>query len=117
MQPSCDRPVFILSITRRNRLMLNVMQEKMSHNTRLVFCILCIVSTAGLLKTDAELDNLTGIGTGVMLFANLPIIWLLGRQAMRAYKDYIRRLDDGRIGAGHEPPSLEDLISGRDVEK
>jgi AGCS family alanine or glycine:cation symporter len=83
---------------------------------KLVFCMLCIVATAGLLKTDAQLDNLTGIGTGVMLFANLPILWLLGRQAMLAYHNYIERLDTGRMGAGHQPPSLEDLISGRDVE-
>ena len=52
-----------------------------------------------------------------MLFANLPIMWLLGRQAMLAYHNYIERLDDGRIGEGHEPPSLDDLISGRDVER
>ncbi|UCG73972.1 MAG: sodium:alanine symporter family protein [Chromatiales bacterium] len=84
---------------------------------KLVFCLLCIVATAGFLKTDAQLDNLTGIGTGVMLFANLPIMWLLGRQAMLAYHNYIERLDDGRIGKGHAPPSLEDLISGRDVER
>ncbi len=84
---------------------------------KIVFCVLCIVATAGFLKTDAQLDNLTGIGTGVMLFANLPIMWLLGRQAMLAYHNYIERLDDGRIGEGHEPPSLEDLISGRDVER
>jgi AGCS family alanine or glycine:cation symporter len=83
---------------------------------KILFCILCVVATAGILETDVELDNLTGIGTGVMLFANLPIMWLLGRQAMLAYKDYIQRLDDGRMGPGHEPPSLEDLISGRDVE-
>jgi AGCS family alanine or glycine:cation symporter len=51
-----------------------------------------------------------------MLFVNLPIIWILGAQAMRAYKDYIQRLDDGRMGPGHEPPPLEDLISGKDVE-
>jgi AGCS family alanine or glycine:cation symporter len=84
---------------------------------KLLFCILCVVSTAGLLKTDAQLDNLTGIGTGVMLFANLPIMWLLGRQAMLAYHNYIERLDSGRIGKGHAPPSLDDLISGRDVER
>ncbi len=84
---------------------------------KLVFCILCVVATSGFLKTDAQLDNLTGIGTGVMLFANLPIMWLLGRQAMLAYHNYIERLDDGRIGKGHEPPSLEDLISGRDVQR
>ncbi len=81
---------------------------------KVVYCLLAVVATAGLLQTDTQLDNLTGIGTGVMLFANLPIMWLLGSTAMRAYKDYIRRLDDGQIGPGHKPPTLEELISGRD---
>jgi len=82
---------------------------------KLVYCALIVVATAGLITTDAELDNLTGIGTGVMLFANIPIMWIFGRQAMRAYRDYMNRLKSGRMGPGHEPPSLEDLISGRDV--
>ena len=68
------------------------------------------------IKTDAQLDNLTGIGTGVMLFVNVPIMWLLGSQAMLAYKDYINRWKSGRMGPDHPAPSLEDLISGRDVE-
>jgi AGCS family alanine or glycine:cation symporter len=83
---------------------------------KIVFCMLAVIATAGFLQTDTQLDNLTGLGTGVMLFVNLPIIWILGAQAMRAYKDYIQRLDDGRMGPGHEPPPLEDLISGKDVE-
>jgi AGCS family alanine or glycine:cation symporter len=83
---------------------------------KIVFCMLAVIATAGFLQTDTQLDNLTGLGTGVMLFVNLPIIWILGSQAMRAYKDYIQRLDDGRMGPGHEPPPLEDLISGKDVE-
>ena len=82
---------------------------------KVVYCVLIIVATAGFITTNAELDNLTGIGTGVMLFANIPIMWLFGAQAMRAYKDYVRRLKSGEIGPGHEPPSLEDLISGKDV--
>mgnify|MGYP002713321717 CR=1 FL=1 len=84
---------------------------------KLIFCSLTIVATWGFLKTDAQLDNLTGIGTGVMLFVNVPIMWLLGRQAMIAYHDYIIRFKTGRMGPGHTPPKLEDLISGRDVEK
>ncbi len=84
---------------------------------KLVFLLLIIVATLGFIETDRELDNLTGIGTGVMLFSNIPIMWLFGYQAMRAYKDYIRRLDSGEMGPGHAPPSLEDLVSGRDVEK
>ena len=83
---------------------------------KLIFCMLTIVATLGFLKTDAQLDNLTGFGNGVMLFVNVPIMWLLGRQAMLAYKDYVNRFKTGRMGAEHSPPSLEDLISGRDVE-
>jgi AGCS family alanine or glycine:cation symporter len=83
---------------------------------KIVFCSLTIVATWGFLKTDAQLDNLTGIGTGVMLFVNVPIMWFLGRQAMLAYKDYFARLKSGQMGPEHTPPSLEDLISGKDVE-
>jgi AGCS family alanine or glycine:cation symporter len=84
---------------------------------KVIYCLAAVVATAGLFQTDAQLDNLTGLGTGVMLFVNVPMLWIMGAQAMRAYKDYIKRLDEGRMGPGHEPPSLEDLISGRDVEK
>jgi len=80
------------------------------------FCALIIIATLGLIETDAQLDNLTGFGTGVMLMVNVPIMWIFGRQAMLAYKDYIARLKTGRMGPGHSPPSLEELISGRDVE-
>ncbi|MGI9264180.1 MAG: alanine/glycine:cation symporter family protein, partial [Gammaproteobacteria bacterium] len=82
---------------------------------KVAYCLLIIVATTGLIRTDQELDNLTGIGTGVMLLANVPIMWIFGSQAMRAYKDYIARLKSGKLGKGHEPPSLEDLISGKDV--
>ena len=58
-----------------------------------------------------------GVGTGVMMFANLPICWLFGYQAMRAYKDYVARLKSGRMGPDHPPPHLDDLLSGRDVER
>ena len=70
---------------------------------KIIFCILAIVATAGFLQTDAQLDNLSGFGTGVMLFVNVPIMWLFASQAMRAYKGYVQRLKDGRVGPGHEP--------------
>jgi AGCS family alanine or glycine:cation symporter len=84
---------------------------------KLVYCGLIIVATLGFVKTDADLDNVIGIGTGVILFANIPICWMFGYQAMRAYKDYIARLKSGRIGPDHPPPHLDDLLTGRDVEK
>jgi len=84
---------------------------------KLAFCALVIVATMDFIETSTELDNLTGFGTGVMLFVNVPIMWVFGRQAMLAYRDYFARLKSGRMGAEHAPPSIEDLISGRDVEK
>ncbi len=84
---------------------------------RLVYCALILVATLGFVKTEADLDNVIGIGTGVILFANVPIVWLFGYQAMRAYRDYIARLRAGRIGPDHPPPHIDDLLSGRDVER
>ena len=83
---------------------------------KIVYCALIVVATMGFLKTDAELDNLTGIGTGVMLFANIPIMLFFGSQAMRAYHNYVERLRAGQMGPDHPKPSLEDLVSGRDLK-
>jgi AGCS family alanine or glycine:cation symporter len=84
---------------------------------KLMYCSLTFVATLGHIRTDTDLDNMTGIGLGVIIWANLPICWIFGYQAMRAYKDYIDRLKDGRMGPDHPPPSIEDLLSGKDVEK
>jgi len=84
---------------------------------RLAYCSATFIATLGHIKTSADLDNMTGIGLGIIIYANLPICWIFGYQAMRAYKDYIQRLKDGRMGPGHSPPHLDDLLSGRDVQK
>ena len=84
---------------------------------RLTYCLATFIATLGHIKTSADLDNMTGIGLGIIIYANLPICWIFGYQAMRAYKDYIQRLKDGRMGPDHPPPSIEDLLSGRDVQK
>ncbi len=91
--------------------------EKSVLGYKVVYCLLIVVATLGLVQTDTDLDNVTGIGTGVMLFANIPICWFFGYQAMRAYKEYIGRLKAGQMGPDHPPPNLDDLLSGRDVEK
>lgn len=84
---------------------------------RLIYCSLTFIATLGHIKTSADLDNMTGIGLGVIIYANLPILWIFGYQAMRSYKDYIRRLKAGQMGPDHPPPHLDDLISGRDVQR
>jgi len=84
---------------------------------RIVYCIMVFVATLGFIKTSSDLDNLSGIGLGVIVYANLPILWIFGYQAMRAYREYIGRLKDGRMGPDHPPPHLDDLLSGRDVRQ
>lgn len=82
---------------------------------KLVYCSLIVLASLGHIQTDADLDNMTGIGLGVMIWANLPICWIFGYQAMRAYREYAGRLRAGQMGPDHPPPHLDDLLSGRDV--
>lgn len=84
---------------------------------KIVYCLLTVLAALGHIQTDADLDNLTGIGLGVLMWGNLPILWIFGYQAMRAYHEYIGRLKAGRMGPDHPPPGLDDLLSGRDVER
>lgn len=84
---------------------------------RLIYCSLTFIATLGHIKTSVDLDNMTGIGLGIIIYANLPICWIFGYQAMRAYRDYIRRLKSGQIGPGHPPPRIDDLISGRNIQR
>ena len=81
---------------------------------RLIYCVLVIVACAGFITTDAALDNLTGVGTGVMLFANIPIMLIFGNQAMRAYHAYIGRLKAGEFRE-HAGGALPDLVEGKQI--
>ena len=84
---------------------------------KVAYLALAVIATVGLIESDTDLDNLTGVGTGVLVCANIPITLLFGWQAMRAYHEYIGRLKAGQMGPDHPPPTIEDLLSGRDVEK
>jgi AGCS family alanine or glycine:cation symporter len=70
---------------------------------RLLVCGLMALAGGGLLRTAAELDALSTLGTGVMLWVNIPLTLLLGGQAVRAYRDYVRRLDRGEFDAERRP--------------
>ncbi len=82
---------------------------------RLIYCALILVATAGVVRTDQELDNLTALGTGVMLWANIPIMLIFGYQAMRAYKAYTGRLRRGELHP-HAAPPFADVVEGKDVK-
>jgi len=63
---------------------------------RVVYCALIMVSVQ-LIRTQDDLDLFSTFGTGVMLWANIPIMLIFGPMAMRAYKDYFRRFEAGEM--------------------
>jgi len=82
---------------------------------KLIYCLMILVASAGFIKTDAQLDTITALGTGVMLWANIPIMLIFGSVAMKAYHNYVGRLKRGELDS-HEPASLTDVMEGKDVE-
>ena len=64
---------------------------------RIVYTILVAVSTMGFITTDHELDMWTTLGLGAMLVANIPIMWIYGPKAMKAYHTYIGKLKRGEF--------------------
>ncbi|HIO19734.1 MAG TPA: hypothetical protein EYN11_01415, partial [Phycisphaerales bacterium] len=69
---------------------------------RLAYTVLVAVSTIGFIETDAELDMWTTLGLGAMLVANIPIMWVYGPKAMRAYHEYIGKLKRGEFKQNSE---------------
>ncbi|MFP5358246.1 MAG: alanine/glycine:cation symporter family protein [Gammaproteobacteria bacterium] len=65
---------------------------------RFLWCVLILVTCLGFIRTDLELDTVSTVALGFMLAINLPTMLVLGGHAMRAYKDYFRRLEAGEIG-------------------
>jgi len=67
---------------------------------RIAYTVLVAVSTIGFITTDAELDMWTTLGLGAMLVANIPIMWIYGPKAMRAYHTYVGKLKRGEFNKG-----------------
>lgn len=83
---------------------------------KIVYCLLIIVaSIPQLIATDAQLDNLTALGTGVMLWSNIPIMLIFSVIAMKTYHSYFRRLKAGEFHP-HEAPPITDVVEGKDIE-
>ena len=55
---------------------------------RILFCIAIVVSCLGLVRSQTELTHLANLGTGVMLWVNIPITLLFAGQAVRAHRRY-----------------------------
>ena len=67
---------------------------------KIIYCLLIVVATLPLVKTAREIGNLSDLGTGIMLWANIPIMLLFGAFAMTKYHDYMRRLKNGELEPG-----------------
>jgi len=60
---------------------------------RWVYCAAAVIASLPfLVRTDTDLGDLADLGTGVMLLANMPIVLAMSPVAMRAIRDYFRRM-------------------------
>jgi AGCS family alanine or glycine:cation symporter len=82
---------------------------------KLVFLILVIVAAVWVTDTE-DMEALMDLGTGAMLWANMPIVLLMGFIAVREGNRYFQRLKDGEFHP-HAAPPFTDVVSGEDVEK
>jgi AGCS family alanine or glycine:cation symporter len=64
---------------------------------KLIYCGLIIISTASLIETNTELGNITALGTGLMLWANIPLTLIFASFAMKKYHEYGRKLKAGEF--------------------
>jgi AGCS family alanine or glycine:cation symporter len=60
---------------------------------KVVYLALMLIATTGIMRTATEVDNLTTLGTGVMLIVNIPLTLFFANRAIAAYREYIKRLD------------------------
>ncbi len=81
---------------------------------RIVYCLMIMVSATPFVNATTIADIST-LGTGVMLWANIPIMLIFGPMAMKAYHEYMGRLKRGELG-GHAYPKATDVVEGKDVE-
>ncbi|MFM7316447.1 MAG: alanine/glycine:cation symporter family protein, partial [bacterium] len=68
---------------------------------RLIYCLAtAAITLPGMIETEKDLGNLSDLGTGFMLLANVPIILIMSPRAIKALREYLRKLDAGAFGGG-----------------
>ncbi|MHC4211495.1 MAG: alanine:cation symporter family protein, partial [Planctomycetota bacterium] len=82
---------------------------------KLVFLFLVIVAAVWVTDTE-DMEALMDLGTGAMLWANMPIVLLMGYVAVREGDRYFKRFKAGEFRP-HEAPPFTEVVSGEDVEK
>jgi AGCS family alanine or glycine:cation symporter len=82
---------------------------------KLVFLFLVVVAAVWVTDTE-DMEALMDLGTGAMLWANMPIVLLMGYVAVREGDRYFKRLKSGEFHP-HAAPPFTEVVSGEDVEK
>ena len=81
---------------------------------RLIYCLAtAAITLPGMIETEKDLGNLSDLGSGFMLVANVPIILVMSPKAIAAIREYLRKLDSGAFGSGHAPKSVVDVVEDR----
>ncbi|MDA0989840.1 MAG: amino acid carrier protein [Verrucomicrobia bacterium] len=75
---------------------------------KFLFLVLAVVG-AVIVTSNVQLGHLADFGTGWMLWANMIIVLLMGRLAVRKLADYFERLDKGEFHP-HNAPKLTDMV-------
>jgi AGCS family alanine or glycine:cation symporter len=80
-------------------------------------CFLAFAIIAAVFIPNASvMEPLMDLGTGAMLWANMPIVLMMAFIAVRELDRYFKRFKAGEFHP-HETPSFTDVVSGHDVEK
>jgi Na+/alanine symporter len=78
-------------------------------------CFLALIIVAAVWIPDASvMEPLMDLGTGAMLWANMPIVILMGYIAVGELRTYRQKLRAGEYVA-HKAPSMSDVVDGKDV--
>ncbi len=59
---------------------------------RVLFCLGIVFACAGIVRSQTELRHLANLGTGVMLWVNVPITLLFARKVIREFQAYFERI-------------------------
>ncbi len=81
---------------------------------KLVFLALVIVAAVWVTDTK-DMEALMDLGTGAMLWANMPIVLLMGYVAVKEGDRYFQRLKAGEFPR-HQAPPFTEVVSREDVE-
>ncbi|MBL1217650.1 MAG: amino acid carrier protein [Planctomycetes bacterium] len=82
---------------------------------KLVYLLLVIVAAVAITDTG-DMEAIIDLGTGAMLWSNIPIVLGCGFLSIKCLKIYDRRLKAGEF-VPHKAPTMTDVMDGHDVEK